>query len=155
MSFCNDVRSELEENDIMMEWQKSTPQSVTSSCRWVMSLERGHTVFLGWALNSALSFLSLALPQSSLTHPHPVISSSALLSLLPPHFFLHSLDNTAAYLPYFFFSLPFLSRPHFLFLPSASLLSHKSFCSGERVVKCVCVCVGWVQCGHIPGSLLD
>lgn len=132
-----------------------------------MSLRRGHTVFLSWALNSPASFFYL-LP-ASLWPPHPVpsflsrhfrpprlLSSTCVFSPL-------SLDNTAAAAAA---AAAYLSLPHSSFLSLAVFPLPPSFLTslfaawtaggwrgreggGGVVVK------WWVQRGHIPGSLLD
>lgn len=130
---------------------------VTSSCSWVMSLRRGYTVFLSWALNSPASFFISFLPRS---HPPQPVLSFLSRHFRPPRllssmffFLLLSLDNTAAAAAYLSLTRSsFLSLAVFPLPPS--LPSHKSFCSmdgggGVGVVK------WWVQRGHIPGSLLD
>lgn len=104
----------------MIEWQKSTPQLVTSSCLSVMSPERGHKVILCCALNSPLSSLSPPLlTHHLLSFPPLLICPLCLLSFT---FFLRSLDNTArAYLSLSFSPPPFVSQ--FLSLPPPFLPS--------------------------------
>lgn len=85
-----DAMGELEENDIIHEWQKSTPQPVTSSCPRVMSLEPVHTAVLCCTGN--LPYLS------SLLHLHSFLTHRLLLLICFPSctVLLHSLDNTVA-----------------------------------------------------------
>ena len=105
VSVCNDVRPiKLRENDIVMEWLEKHPTvgDIIASLSDVTGARGTQSSFL-CALNSPLSSLSHSLPPPPLpsfpTHPHPAIPSPCPFvpfAFSPPHFFLHSLDNTAA-----------------------------------------------------------
>lgn len=113
---CNDVMAKLEQDDIMIEWQKSALQSVTSWCPRAMSLELMHTVMLCCTWNSLKSSLSLLPPLSPLL-PYsspPLIPFYAHLS--PLFSVLHSFPSLTGQYSSKLFSSLCLSHPLLLSL---------------------------------------